>query len=186
MQILKCGNCGTLNVIDVCTECGRSYVLTKNRIEEGVRKFEDEPLNKFPDVKINLCDFCHAKQTSGNSLKTIDAGLRQRTCPKCHTEFLSAYGIEYENKDTSDINQNTELYRGPFGSCCEDLKRCMEQPNSLFFVEDNGTFFMSIGYIKTNDGIGWFDHAVFFCPFCGKQIQDKKEIADKAKKAKSE
>lgn len=47
----------------------------------------------------------------------------------------------------------------------------------LLRVEDNGVFYMAVGAIKTTEGIGWFDHAVLFCPFCGIQLQTKEEIA---------
>lgn len=186
MQVLKCGHCGTFNVVGICIKCGRAFVITKTRVDKGTRQYEDIPLSELPNSNIQPCDLCLSKQNNELMIECINKGLQQRTCPKCNTEFLSACGIEYGDKDMFDKSQNTEFYRVPFGSCCDDLKRCMEQPNSIFFVEDNGTFFMSIGHIKTNEGVGWFDHAVFFCPFCGKQIQDKKEIADKAKKAKSE
>jgi hypothetical protein len=65
-----------------------------------------------------------------------------------------------------------------FGTCCKDLKDAMTSPpNSFFRVEENGVLYMTIGYIATQQGPGWFDQAVIFCPFCGRKIQDKDEIA---------
>ena len=69
-----------------------------------------------------------------------------------------------------------------FGSCCNDLKDAMtEPPNSSFFVGENNVFYFSVGFVMTKDGPGWFDHAVFFCPFCGRKLQDREEIARMSK-----
>ncbi|MBK7884011.1 MAG: hypothetical protein IPJ81_09560 [Chitinophagaceae bacterium] len=75
-----------------------------------------------------------------------------------------------------------KLFTGKFGSCCNDLKDAMDPgivPNSFFRVEENGVLYQTIGYIDTEDGPGFFDQAVIFCPFCGKQLQDKDEINSK-------
>jgi hypothetical protein len=70
---------------------------------------------------------------------------------------------------------------GKFGTCCKDLGDAMSSPpQSLFRVEDNGVLYLSIGYAETNEGLGWFDQAVLFCPFCGRQLQDRETIARKA------
>jgi hypothetical protein len=37
--------------------------------------------------------------------------------------------------------------------------------------------YLTVGYIATQQGPGWFDQAVIFCPFCGQKIQSKDEIA---------
>lgn len=67
-----------------------------------------------------------------------------------------------------------------FGSCCKDLKDAMTSPpNSFFRVEENGVLYFTVGYVQTQQGPGWFDQAVIFCPFCGQKIQDKDEIARK-------
>ncbi len=91
------------------------------------------------------------------------------------TEVVRAIRIE----ETKDM-ESTELHQGEFGSCCADLAECMRQPNSLIRVGETGTLFLSIGYLITDEGTGWFDHAVIFCPFCGKQLQDRAEIAERA------
>jgi hypothetical protein len=65
-----------------------------------------------------------------------------------------------------------------FGDCCKDLKDAMTSPpNSFFRVEENGVLYLTVGYIATQQGPGWFDQAVIFCPFCGQKIQSKDEIA---------
>jgi len=70
----------------------------------------------------------------------------------------------------------------PFGSCCSDLSSAMaEPPNSMFRVEGNGVLYLSVGYVMTENGPGWFDQAVLFCPFCGAQLQTRESIAAAAK-----
>jgi hypothetical protein len=46
----------------------------------------------------------------------------------------------------------------------------------LFVQEGTGVLFLTVGGVKTDQGIGWFDQAVFFCPFCGTQLQTRDEI----------
>jgi len=68
-----------------------------------------------------------------------------------------------------------------FGDCCTDLRDAMESPPSSFFrVEENGVFYVTIGYVMTEKGPGWFDQAVLFCPFCGKQLQTVAEVRARA------
>jgi hypothetical protein len=69
------------------------------------------------------------------------------------------------------------MVKGQFGDCCEEMERALETPEtSMFRVEENGVLYLSIGYIRTEQGLGWFDAAAIFCPFCGKKIQDKDAI----------
>jgi len=71
-----------------------------------------------------------------------------------------------------------------FGTCCADLAAAIKQPQtSMFRVETNGVLFLSVGYVSTAKGPGWFDQAVLFCPFCGAQLQTRTEIAAKASDA---
>jgi hypothetical protein len=73
------------------------------------------------------------------------------------------------------------IHDGPFGSCCSDLEDAMKTPpNSMFRVEENGVLYFTVGYIATEQGPGCFDQAVIFCPFCGKQLQSKEDIALKS------
>jgi hypothetical protein len=68
-----------------------------------------------------------------------------------------------------------------FGSCCRDLRAALtEVPKSLFHVSPEGVLYVSVGMAETEDGVGWFDQAVIFCPFCGQRLQDKAEIASAA------
>jgi hypothetical protein len=71
-----------------------------------------------------------------------------------------------------------------FGACCADLSAAMTQPEtSMFRVESNGVFYVSVGYVSTPQGPGWFDQAVLFCPFCGAELQTRNEIAARANDA---
>jgi hypothetical protein len=74
-------------------------------------------------------------------------------------------------------------HQGTFGSCCHDLARALsEPPNSCFRVEENGVLYLSVGYAATAEGMGWFDSAVMFCPFCGSELQTRAEIQAAARK----
>jgi len=67
-----------------------------------------------------------------------------------------------------------------FGSCCSDLSDAINQPpNSFYFVSDNGVFYTTVGFVQTEDGPGFFDQAIIFCPFCGVNLQSREEIAVK-------
>ena len=69
------------------------------------------------------------------------------------------------------------MERKQFGSCCKDLADAMNAPpQTLFRVEKNGVLYLAVGYVQTEQGIGWFDQAVIFCPFCGARMQDRDEI----------
>jgi len=73
------------------------------------------------------------------------------------------------------------IHSGSFGSCCAELEDAMKAPpNSMFRIEDTGVLYFTVGYVETEQGPGWFDQAVIFCPFCGKQLQSKEEIASKS------
>jgi hypothetical protein len=39
---------------------------------------------------------------------------------------------------------------------------------------------MSVGWIQSEDGVGWFDAAVLFCAFCGARLQTDEEIKRRA------
>ena len=36
--------------------------------------------------------------------------------------------------------------------------------------------YLTVGYVQTPEGPGWFDQALIFCPFCGTKLQDRDEI----------
>jgi hypothetical protein len=73
-------------------------------------------------------------------------------------------------------------HQGEFGSCCKELRAALSDvPKSLFHVSPEGVFYLSVGVAETEEGVGWFDQAVIFCPFCGRQLQDPQEIAANAR-----
>ena len=72
------------------------------------------------------------------------------------------------------------IHRGAFGSCCDDLKLCMEQPNALIRVTEDHSLFLTIGHIETEQGPAWFEHAIIHCPFCGKLLQDRGDLRRKS------
>ncbi|MFL6648867.1 MAG: hypothetical protein ACJ8KO_12985 [Sulfurifustaceae bacterium] len=55
-----------------------------------------------------------------------------------------------------------------------------EPPNAFFYVGKNDVFYLTVGYTRTEQGLGWFDHAVIYCPFCGKALQSREDIARKS------
>ncbi len=55
-----------------------------------------------------------------------------------------------------------------------------QPPNSFFRIEDNGVLYLTVGYIESQEGPGWFDQAVLFCPFCGTKLQSREEIRQRA------
>lgn len=68
-----------------------------------------------------------------------------------------------------------------FGSCCKDLKDAMSVPQQKFFwANEQGVLYLTIGGVQTEQGMGWMDQAVLFCPFCGTRLQTKEEIRLKA------
>ena len=68
-----------------------------------------------------------------------------------------------------------------FGNCCDDFADAMQEPeHSMFRVdEENGVLYLSVGYLETPEGAAWLDQAVLYCPFCGKQLQTRREIEQK-------
>jgi len=89
--ILKCGHCDTDNTVADCPKCGRSYVITTAHIEGRLRDYDAGPVSHLKAMILSTCDFC-IHQILGDASAAASAGLRQRTCPVCRTEFLSLHG----------------------------------------------------------------------------------------------
>lgn len=87
---------------------------------------------------------------------------------------------EASSSSTSDLKGEVAANMS-FGSCCKDLHDAMTVPNSAFRVEDNGVLYLTVGHVQTEQGQGQSDSAVLYCPFCGRQLQEKDEIARKAR-----
>jgi hypothetical protein len=89
-RLVKCGHCGTDNVVGLCSECGRSFVITTAHLQLLDRKFAAEAVGALPpNFQIPTCDFC-TFQARGDSFKAMTGALRQRTCPACKTEVLTS------------------------------------------------------------------------------------------------
>ena len=92
LQTIKCENCGTANIVATCS-CGRAFVLTVSHVQNRRREYKDEPVSELPDdFDVPCCDFCAAKAW-GDPGEAVNLGLRQRTCPVCHSEFLSHHNL---------------------------------------------------------------------------------------------
>lgn len=64
-----------------------------------------------------------------------------------------------------------------FGSCCATLKEVLtsKEFSPLIEVGDDGVLYMSVGITEgeKDDDEGMVDYPVFFCPFCGTQLQEQ-------------
>jgi hypothetical protein len=70
-----------------------------------------------------------------------------------------------------------------FGSCCEALKEVLETKefDPLMAVGDDGVLYMSIGMLDAEGGeANVIDHPVFFCPFCGSELQTEEDVEAKS------
>ena len=68
---------------------------------------------------------------------------------------------------------------GDFGSCCETLKESLtsKEFSPLIEVGDDGILYMSVGIVdgEKEDDQNMVDYPVFYCPFCGTQLQEPDE-----------
>ena len=58
-----------------------------------------------------------------------------------------------------------------FGDCCTELRDCLQGSFNRLLTETDGRLYLSVGWIQSDEGVGWFDSAVVFCPFCGARLQ---------------
>jgi hypothetical protein len=69
-----------------------------------------------------------------------------------------------------------------FGSCCDAMKEVLESKefDPLLAVAEDGVLYMSIGMLEADDGAAnVIDHPIFFCPFCGTQVQTEEQVEAK-------
>ncbi len=88
-QILDCKHCGARNVVTACDTCNRHFVVTMDHLSGQPRSFESPGICEIPANLPTSCDFCKAS----SPMHRVSAGLQQRTCAGCHTEFLSGHGL---------------------------------------------------------------------------------------------
>ena len=80
-----------------------------------------------------------------------------------------------------DATQETSDSDG-FGSCCEDLEEVISgaEFEPLITVGSDDVLYMSVGQIELEDDEpGLVDHPMFYCPFCGKELQTVEEVRAK-------
>lgn len=85
--------------------------------------------------------------------------------------------------DTQNPASGLEEADQEFGVCCTELKDALagEEFEPLIAVGDDGILYLSIGMVELDDEEpGMVDHPVFFCPFCGTELQTEDEVAAKS------
>lgn len=61
------------------------------------------------------------------------------------------------------LSSMADTHSGKFGTCCKDLADALTLPPEKFFrVEDTGVLYLTIGYMPTDKGPGFYDQAVIF------------------------
>ena len=86
-----------------------------------------------------------------------------------------------------------EARSSKFGNCCQDLKEVLEAEDfdPLVYEAEDGVLYLSVGILDIDDGgdtagededegSGFLDHPVYFCPFCGTKLQTPEEVEAKA------
>ena len=89
---IECKSCGQANTFSVC-KCSRAFMLTSDHVAGRLREYETEPVTVPPEGVFDTCDFCHAKSIGRPPVETVSIGLRQMTCPSCHTAVLAKHGM---------------------------------------------------------------------------------------------
>ncbi len=86
-----------------------------------------------------------------------------------------------DNGTPTNLPQGEETEH-EFGTCCEELKEAMlgEEFEPLIAVGDDGVLYLSVGMVELEDDDepGMVDHPLFFCPFCGTELQTEEGVAD--------
>lgn len=66
-----------------------------------------------------------------------------------------------------------------FGECCEELREAIEGDGfePLITIGQDGILYSAVGLIEMDeDEPGMIDHPIFFCPFCGTELQDQEVV----------
>ena len=79
---------------------------------------------------------------------------------------------------STDANGSSE-----FGSCCESMKEMLaaKEFDPFLAVGEDGVLYMSVGMVPSDDGAAdVIDHPIFFCPFCGAELQTEEQVEAKS------
>ena len=72
-----------------------------------------------------------------------------------------------------------------FGSCCESVGEAIhggeeDEFEPLMTINEKGVLYMTVGLLELEgEESGMLDHPMFFCPFCGAQVQTAEEVQAK-------
>jgi glucose/arabinose dehydrogenase len=47
-----------------------------------------------------------------------------------------------------------------FGDCCDELRDALSGSFNRLIAESDGTLFVTVGWIQSEEGVGWFDSVV--------------------------
>ena len=83
---VSCQHCGSLSTVAQCSLCDREFVVTNATLRGELRQLEDAAALAVTDRDDWVCDFDMGKQVGPGA--AVTAGMRQRTCPACHTQFI--------------------------------------------------------------------------------------------------
>jgi hypothetical protein len=67
----------------------RHFVVTAAHTRGEKRLFQSESLGRIPATVPAKCDLCSSQDLA----EKVEAGLPQKTCTACHTEFLSVIAL---------------------------------------------------------------------------------------------
>lgn len=72
-----------------------------------------------------------------------------------------------------------------FEFCCDAMQAATadlpEPASPTIFVSEDEVLMMVVGLVETEDGLGFMEQAVAYCPSCGTHIQDVEALAKEAR-----
>jgi hypothetical protein len=67
--------------------------------------------------------------------------------------------------------------------CCDALRGVVaeipEPAAPTIYRADDGAMVMVVGLAQTEEGIGYLEQAIEYCPYCGTKLQDAKSLVGK-------
>ena len=122
VEVLECQHCGTMNSAARCSQCERGFVITTCHLA-GLLRNETAQATADPNTEApSICDFCSFKAAGRPATENVGAGLRQRICLSCRTEFLSGHGYPLGSN-----NQNIQKLHKENKRLNEELKVLVEE-----------------------------------------------------------